>query len=435
MATPPDTKFTRSGDVRIAYQTHGEGSLDLVSVGGPASHLDVLWEDPGACRYLEGLGRFARVTRFDRRGTGLSDAITGPPTLEQQAADLSAVMDAVGLERAALFGDGDGGRTCALFAATRPERVTELVVYGTSATGAEAITPERRQEILDIIEEHWGEGSLIPVWAPSMEGDTAFAQWWKRFERASTTPRTARHLLAMLAESDLRPYLGKIRAPTLVLHRRDDTLVPATAGRRLAESIPGAQFVELSGRDNLSFTGDVDELIDEIEEFLTGDRARRDPTRVLATVLFTDIADSTRRAAELGDLRWRDLLTTHDGVVRRELTRHGGREVKTVGDGFLAQFELPGSAIRCAKAVRSALNDLGLDMRAGIHSGECELMGDDIGGLAVHIGARLCALADVNEILVSGTVRDIIAGSSIELGERGEHELRGVPGRWAAYAA
>jgi class 3 adenylate cyclase len=435
MATPPDTKFTRSGDVQIAYQTYGEGELDLVSVGGPAPHLDVLWEDAGACRYLEGLGRFARVTRFDRRGTGLSDAISGQPTLEQQADDLAAVMDAVGLERAALFGDGDGGRTCALFAATRPERVTGLVVYGTSATGAEAITPERRQEILDIIEQHWGEGALIPVWAPSMEGDTAFAQWWKRFERASTTPRTARDLLAMLAESDLRAQLGNIRAPTLVLHRRDDTLVPVEAERRLAESIPGANFVELSGTDNLSFTGDVDELVDEIEEFLTGARAHREPTRVLATVLFTDIADSTRRAAELGDRRWRDLLAKHDEVVRRELGRHGGREVKTVGDGFLAQFELPASAIRCAKAVRAALGDLGLDMRAGIHSGECELMGDDIGGLAVHIGARLCALADLNEILVSGTVRDIIVGSSIDLAERGQHELRGVPGRWAVYAA
>jgi class 3 adenylate cyclase len=435
MVVLPDTKFARSGDVEIAYQVSGEGRLDLVLVGGPASHLDMLWEHAGACRYLERLGRFARVVRFDRRGTGLSDPISGKPTLEQQAADLEAVMEKVGLETAALLGDGDGSRTCALFAATRPERVQALILYGTSATGEEVLDPERRKEILDIIEHHWGEGAFIPLYAPSMVGDPAFAQWWKRFERAATTPRTARELLAMLGESDLRPYLEKITAPTLVLHRTDDTLVPLEAGRKLAKSITDARLVELSGSDNLSFVGDVDELVDEVEEFLTGERERREPTRVLATVLFTDIADSTRRAAELGDQRWRDLLATHDEVVRRELHRHGGREVKTVGDGFLAQFELPAAAIRCAQAIRGALAELGLEVRAGIHSGECELVEEDIGGLAVHIGARLCDLAEVNEILVSGTVRDIIAGSPIELTDRGVHELRGVPGKWPLLAA
>jgi len=268
-----------------------------------------------------------------------------------------------------------------------------------------------------------------------MAEDQAFAQWWKRFERSATTPRTARALLAMLADSDLRPYLGKIGAPTLVLHRGEDTLVPVASGRKLADDIPNARFIELSGRDNLSFVGDVDELVDEIEQFLTGGRERRAAERVLATVLFTDIADSTRRGAELGDRRWRDLLATHDELVRRELDRHGGREVKTVGDGFLAQFELPGAAIRCARTIRAALAELGIEMRAGIHSGECELVGDDIGGLAVHIGARLCELADVGEILVSGTVNDIIAGSSIATSERGVHELRGVPGEWSVYAA
>jgi class 3 adenylate cyclase len=435
MVTPPDTRFTHSGDVQIAYQLSGEGEVDLVLVGGPASHLDVLWENPAACRYLERLGRFARLVRFDRRGTGLSDPIAGRPKLEEQADDLGAVMDAVGLERAALLGDGDGGRTCSLFAATRPDRVTALVLYGTSATGQEVVTPERREQILEIIEEHWGEGGLVPVYAPSMAGDQAFAQWWKRFERESTTPRMARELLAMLGDSDLRPYLGKISAPTLVLHRAEDELVPVASGRKLAESIPRARFFELSGSDNLSFAGDVDELVDEVEEFLTGRRAEREPTRVLATVLFTDIAASTRRAAELGDRRWRDLLATHDELIRRELDRYGGREVKTVGDGFLAQFELPGAAIRCARSIRAALAELGLEIRAGIHSGECELVGDDIGGLAVHIGARLCEHADVGEILVSGTVKDIIAGSSIATSERGVHELRGVPGEWRVYAA
>lgn len=435
MTTPPDTRYAHSGDVQIAYQVHGEGAIDLVSVGGPASHLDVLWENPGACRYLERLGGFARVVRFDRRGTGLSDPISGPPTLEQQADDLEAVMDAVGLERAALFGDQDGGRLCTLFAATRPERVTALALYGTSASGAEVVTPERRQQLLTVIEEHWGEGSLLPFWAPSVAEDPAFARWWKRFERASTTPHTARGLLSMLAETDLRPQLSSIEAPTLVLHRSGDTLVPVEAGRRLAEGIPGARFVELEGIDNLSFAGDIDALVDEVEEFLTGGKARREPERVLATVLFTDIVDSTRRAAEVGDLRWRDMLAAHDDLVRHELARHGGREVKTMGDGFVARFDLPAAAVRCAKAIRAGLAELVLEVRAGIHTGECELIGDDLGGLAVHIAARLLGLAQGGEILVSGTVRDIVVGSSLELADRGRHSLRGVPGEWQVLAA
>ena len=435
MTTPPDTRYARSGDVQIAYQIHGEGAIDLVMVGGPASHLDVLWENPGACRYLERLGAFARVVRFDRRGTGLSDPISGAPTLEQQADDFEAVMDAVGLERAALFGDQDGGRLCTLFAATRPERVTALALYGTSARGAEVVTPERRQQLLTVIEEHWGEGSLLPIWAPSVAEDPAFARWWKRFERASTTPHTARGLLSMLAETDLRPQLSRIEAPTLVLHRSGDALVPVEAGRRLAEGIPGARFVELEGVDNLSFAGDIDALVDEVEEFLTGGKARREPERVLATVLFTDIVDSTRRAAEVGDLRWRDMLAAHDDLVRHELARHGGREVKTMGDGFVARFDLPAAAVRCAKAIRAGLAELDLEVRAGIHTGECELIGDDLGGLAVHITARLLGLAQGEEILVSGTVRDIVVGSSLELTDRGTHSLRGVPGEWQVSAA
>jgi class 3 adenylate cyclase len=431
---PPDTAYTRSGDVQIAYQVHGEGAIDLVLVGGPASHLDVIWENPGAARYLERLGRFARVVRFDRRGTGLSDPVSGPPTLEQQAEDLAAVMDAVGLERAALLGDGDGGRLCALFAAMCPERATALALYGTSASGREILTPQRRDALLEIIEEHWGEGALLSLYAPSLAEDPAFARWWKRFERAATTPYAARGLLAMLGESDLTPHLADIRAPTLVLHRSGDTLVPVELGRELAEGIPGARFVELSGIDNLSFAGETDELVDQIEQFLTGGRERREPDRVLATVLFTDLVDSTRRAADLGDRRWRDLLAAHHEIVRRELDRYSGHEVKTVGDGFLAQFELPAAAIRCARAIGSAVSELDLQIRAGIHTGECELIGDDIGGLAVHIGARLGALAEPSEILVSGTVRDIVVGSGLELKERGVHSLRGVPGEWRVFA-
>jgi class 3 adenylate cyclase len=435
MTTPPDTRYARSGDVQIAYQVHGDGELDLVAVGGPASHLDLLWENPGARRYLERLGAFARVVRFDRRGTGLSDPVAGTPTLEQQADDLEAVLDDVGLGRVALFGDQDGGRVCALFAATRPARVSALVLYGTSATGSEVVSPKRREQLLEIIEEHWGEGALLPVWAPSVAEDPAFARWWRRFERATTTPVAARGLLEMLVESDLRPRLGSIEAPTLVIHRAGDRLVPVEAGRRLAEAIPGADFIELEGIDNLSFAGDVDALLDEVEEFLTGRRAHREPARVLATVLFTDIVDSTRRAAQAGDRRWRDLLAEHDEIVRGELVRHGGREVKTMGDGFIARFELPAAAIACARSIKGQVSGLGLELRAGIHAGECELVGDDIAGLAVHIAARLVALAQGDEVLVSGTVRDIVVGSAVELTDRGTHTLRGVPGEWRVFAA
>jgi class 3 adenylate cyclase len=404
-------------------------------VGGPAAHLELVWENPGASRILERLGRFARVVRLDRRGTGLSDPVTGAPTLEEQADDLAAVMEAADVERAALIGEGDGARLCALFAATRPERASSLVLYGISAHGGAVLTPDRQDRLLEIIEEHWGEGGLLHLWAPSRADDPAFRRWWCRFERAAASPHMARKLLAMTVKTDLGHLLADVRAPTLVLHRRDDTLVPLELGREVAEKIPGARLAELSGTDHLSFAGDVDEYVDEVEEFLTGERQQREPDRVLATVLFTDIVDSTRRAAELGDRRWRELLATHDDVIRRELARHGGEEVKTVGDGFLVKFELPASAIRSAQAIRAGLAELGLRVRAGVHSGECELIGNDVGGLAVHIAARLAALAQADEVLVSGTVKDIVIGSGMELEDHGLHSLKGVPGEWRVFAA
>jgi class 3 adenylate cyclase len=435
LSTLPETQYARAGDVQIAYQVHGEGALDAVWVGGPGAHLELMWENPSANRLLEHLGRFARVVRFDRRGTGLSDPVTGAPTLEQQADDLAAAMDAAGFERAALIGEGDGARLCILFAATRPERVSALALYGATAQGSAVLTEDLRDQLLEIIEERWGEGDLLRLWAPSRADDPAFRHWWRRFERAAASPHTARQLLAMATETDIGHLLPGIHVPTLVLHRRDDTLVSPELGRQLSGKIPEATFVELSGTDHLSIAGDVDEYIDEVEEFLTGERQRREPDRVLATVLFTDIVGSTHRAAELGDRRWRELLATHDEVVRRELARHGGEEVKTMGDGFLIRFELPPAAIRSAQAIRAALADLGLTVRAGVHTGVCELIGDDVGGLAVHIAARLAALGDAGEVLVSGTVKDIVIGSGIELADHGHHSLRGVPGEWRVFSA
>jgi class 3 adenylate cyclase len=435
LSTVPETHYARAGDIRIAYQVHEEGALDAVWVGGPGAHLELMWENPSAHRLLERIGRFARVVRFDRRGTGLSDPVTGAPTPEQHAEDLTAVMDAVDLERAALIGEGDGARLCLLFAATRPERVSALALYGATTHGSAVLTEDLRDQLLEIIEERWGEGDLLRLWAPSRADDPAFRRWWRRFERAAASPQTARQLLAMATETDIGHLLADIRALTLVLHRRDDTLVSVELGRQLSEKIPEATFVELSGTDHLSIAGDVDEYVDEVEEFLTGERQRREPDRILASVLFTDIVGSTRRVTELGDRRWRELLAIHDEIVRRELARHGGEEVKTVGDGFLVRFDLPAGAIRCAQAIRAALADVGLTVRAGIHTGACELIGDDVGGLAVHIAARLAALGEAGEVLVSGTVKDIVIDSGIELADRGPHSLRGVPGEWRVFSA
>ncbi len=432
----PETRYARtSDDVRVAYQVHGRGPLDLVATFGPASHLEIVWEDPAATRLLERMGSFARVIRFDRRGTGLSDPTNGPPSVEQYCEDLLAVLRAVGVERPALYGEGEAGRMLAYFAATRPERTAALVLYGTSASGADVITADRRAMILDVLEEHWGEGGLLPLYAPSVADDPGFRRWWARFERGAATHAAARSLLEVSSQTDVSDILGDIHAPTLVLHRTGDSLVDVAHGRAMAERIPGARFVELAGSDHLGFVGEIEPLLGEAEEFLTGGRRRREPERMLATVMFTDIVESTVRAAEVGDRRWRDLLDAHDRIVRAQLERFDGREVKTVGDGFLATFALPSAAVRCAKAIRAAVGELGLDVRAGLHLGECELIGDDVGGLAVHIAARVMGIAGTGEVLVSGTVGEAAAGSGCELDERGVEVLRGVPGEWRILSA
>ncbi len=429
--TRPRTRYAHSGDASIAYQEFGSGSVDLVIVNGPASHVEVVWEEPSAARRFERIGSFARVIMFDRRGTGLSDPVTRPPTLEQQMDDLTAVLDTVGVERTALWGGGDLGLS-ALYAATYPERVSALVLASVAATGATNMTPEYRQMILEAIEDHWGDGTLLELYAPSQVGNPAFEEYWGRLQRAAVSPGMARQLLDMLAATDLRAVLPTIQTPTLVVHRTDDRFFPVEAGREVASLIPGARFIEYPGTDSYGWIDAP--ALDDIEEFLTGRRPAEEVDRVLATVMFTDIVGSTEHASRLGDGRWRDLLSEHHNIVRSELERWRGTEVKTIGDGFLATFDGPARAARCAAAVVEEVDRLGIQVRAGLHTGECELVGNDVAGLAVHIGARVMAAADPGEVLASSTVRDLVVGSGLQFEDRGAHALKGVPDEWHLYA-
>jgi class 3 adenylate cyclase len=431
---PPPTRYARSDDgARIAYQVTGEGPLDLVLVGGPASHLDLQWEEPASARTLERYASFSRLIRFDRRGTGLSDPVDRPPTLDQQMDDLHAVMRAVGVERTALMGSVDAG-LAAMYAATYPDRVTALVLVGVAPVAGGFFSGERLELLLDVVENGWGEGRLISLFAPSKAGDPAFVDWWTRYERAATSPAMARKLIDLYAQMDLRAVLPAIRVPTLVVHRTGDALIDIESGREAAALIPGARFVEVPGTDAYGLADEHHEADDAIEEFLTGRPPRREPERVLATVLFTDIVGSTDRAAAVGDLEWGRLLDRHHGLVRAELARWRGTEIKTVGDGFLATFDGPARAVHCAHAIVAAVRELGLDVRAGLHTGECERLDGDVAGIAVHIGARVMALAGPGEVLVSSTVRDLVVGSSLRFDDRGVHGLRGVPGEWRLYA-
>ncbi len=431
---PPPTRYARSDDgARIAYQVTGEGPLDLVLVGGPASHLALQWEEPASARTLERYASFSRLIRFDRRGTGLSDPVDRPPTLDQQMDDLHAVMRAVGVERTALMGSVDAG-LAAMYAATYPDRVTALVLVGVAPVAGGFFSGERLELLLDVVENGWGEGRLISLFAPSKAGDPAFVDWWTRYERAATSPAMARKLIDLYAQMDLRAVLPAIRVPTLVVHRTGDALIDIESGREAAALIPGARFVEVPGTDAYGLADEHHEADDAIEEFLTGRPPRREPERVLATVLFTDIVGSTDRAAAVGDLEWGRLLDRHHGLVRAELARWRGTEIKTVGDGFLATFDGPARAVHCAHAIVAAVRELGLDVRAGLHTGECERLDGDVAGIAVHIGARVMALAGPGEVLVSSTVRDLVVGSSLRFDDRGVHALRGVPGEWRLYA-
>lgn len=411
----------------------GEGPIDLVAVGGPASHVDMQWEDPATARAYERLASFSRLIRFDRRGTGLSDPLQGPPNLDQQMDDLDAVLAAAGVDRIALYGAVEAG-LCAMYAASHPERVSALVLANVSVAGGLVLSDERRASLLDLIENHWGEGAFISLFAPSRADDERFAEWWTRFERACMSPSAARQVVELNARVDLSGVLPAIRVPTLVLQLRHCPLVPVEGGRETAALVPGARLVEADGTDCYYWPGAEDPEMDLLEEFVTGRRPQRLPERTLATVLWTDLVGSTDRAAQLGDSAWRRLLEDHNTLVRERLDRFRGREVKTLGDGFVATFDGPTRAVRCAQEIVRGLDALGLATRCGLHTGECELFNGDISGIAVHIGERVCELAGDHEVLVSSTVKDLVVGSALAFEERGVHQLRGVPGEWRLYA-
>ncbi len=439
----PVTRYTSSGGASIAYQVTGEGRLDLVFMTGWISQVEHLWESTGLRRLLERLSVFGRLILFDRRGTGLSDGVGEPYTLEQEARDALAVLDAAGSERAALFTYGLGGPVAALLAAEHPERVGALIMYASIARALWApdydwaMTREERAEWIDRAVDSWGAADHpgIPVMAPTMADDPVLISWFARMQRLAASPGNARELLTAAADLDVREILPQIHVPTLVMHRNGDTAWDPRHSRYIAERIPGARYVELEGTDSLPFLGDSDAIVEEIEQFLTGGRAGGEATRALLTVMFTDIVDATPRAAELGDRRWRDLLARHDEDLRKELRHFDGREVKTVGDGFLATFAGPPSrALRCALAITESARALGIELRVGIHTGECELIGDDVGGMAVHIASRVSGLAGGGEVLVSGTVFGTVVGGPFGFEDRGFHELKGVPGRWPLFA-
>jgi pimeloyl-ACP methyl ester carboxylesterase/class 3 adenylate cyclase len=435
----PATRYAKNGPIHIAYQALGTGPVDLVYIPGIFTHIEHQWEEPSFARFLRRLASFSRLLLLDPRGIGLSDRAADLPIFEDQMDDVRAVLDAVGSERAFMFGVSQGGPMAILFAATHPDRTAGLILYGTYPTvRSDPDIPWGRSEAwvveyLRQLDEEWGTGSFGAHVAPSRAGDGAFRDWWARLERLAAGPGNAMAYARANIQADVRPVLSAIRVPTLVLQRRHDTYRDVRNGVYLADHIPGSRLVEVDGVDHLPFVGDPDALVDEIQEFLTGTRPTPEPDRVLATILFTDIAGSTRTAVELGDRSWRQLLEQHRAAIRRELERYRGREVETAGDGFLATFDGPARAINCAVASRQAVRSLGLELRAGLHTGEVEVSGPGLAGIGVHIGARVAALADAGQILVSGTVKDLVAGSGIGFDFLGTRRLKGVPGEWPIY--
>ena len=427
----PVTRYAKSGDVHVAYQVFGTGPVDLVFVPGFVSHIENYWEHPDLARWLLRLGRFARVIMFDKRGTGLSDAVPEVPTLDLRMDDVRAVMDSVGVQRAAQLGISEGGPLAALFAATYPQRCQGLVLYGSFARSS-WITPEMLKGFLTYTDQAWGSGRSLPTWAPSRKKDAALQQWWGRFERLGASPGAAMAVVQMANQIDISDILSSIHVPTLVIHCTGDTLINVEHGRFLAGHIPGARLLELPGEDHLFFLHD--RIGDAIEEFLTGSISAPESDRVLATVLFTDIVGSTAKAEQVGDQRWRDLLDAHRTIVRRELGRYRGQEVKSLGDGFLATFDGPARAVRCACAIAEAMGPLDIQVRSGLHTGEIEVTDGDVQGIAVHIAARVSALAGPGEVLASRTVKDLVAGSGLSFQERSKHKLKGIQELMDLYA-
>jgi class 3 adenylate cyclase len=432
----PKTQYAKSGDVRIAYQVVGEGPFDLVFVPGFISNLDVAWEEPQRARVWTRLASFARLIMFDKRGTGLSDRTVGVPTLEERMDDVRAVMDAVGSQQAALFGISEGGAMSVLFAATYPERTRALVLYGTYGHFRSwVLPPDRIEAALDRMEKNWGTGESLHLFAPSVASDETFKLSWARFERLGASPSAVVALMRMNSEIDIRPILPSIRVPTFIIHRQGDVRVNVEAGRFMARQIPNAKYLEVPGSDHTLWTGETERILDEVEEFLTGSRSAIESDRVLATVLFTDIVNSTKRAETIGDRAWHDVLDRHNALVRREISRHRGHEVRTMGDGFLATFDGPARSIRCALAINEGVEALGLQVRAGLHTGEVEMADDDLSGIAVHIASRVATMAKPGQVLVSNTVRDLVAGSNIRFHDEGSHSLKGLTESVRLFAA
>ena len=438
----PETKYAKSGNLHIAYQVTGQGPIDLVFVHGWISHIEHLWEEPSVARFLGRLASFSRLILLDKRGTGLSDPVPLDelPTLDERMDDVRAVMDAAGSERAALLGTSEAGALHLLFAATYPERTAALLLLNSYARLAWSddypcgIRATDAEALLHTIEEGWGTGVAFEALVASQTDNQSMRNWWARYQRLAASPGAAVTLLRRAFDTDARTVLPAIGVPTLILHRTGDPFTGIEHGRYLAEHIPGAKYVELAGNDHLFFAEDTDRLLAEIQEFLTGVREANEPDRVLATVLFADVVGSTEHATALGDRRWHDLLDAYYSLVRAELTRFRGREIDTAGDGMFAAFDGPARAIRCANAIATGVTRLGIAVRVGLHTGECEVIGSKVGGIAVHIGARVAGLARANEVLVSGTVKDLVAGSGLRFDERGTHTLKGVPGEWRLYA-
>ena len=436
----PQTSYAWNDGTALAYQIVGRSGPDLLFVPGSVTHLEVLWEEPRVARLLTRLAGFSRLIVMDPRGLGLSDRLTEVPTLDERVADMMAVLDAGESETVALFGSSDTGPACIAAAVHRPDRVNGLILFGTYAKGGWSEdyplgwTDEEWRDFERSVHETWGKVGSFETADPSVAGDEAYRQWLATLMRLGASPRAVLLLGQMTRAVDVRPLLSQVNVPTLVMHRTGDSVNVVDHGRYLADRIPGARWVELPGEDFDIWAGDTGAMVDEIEEFLTGVRGGAEPTRVVATVMFTDVVGSTERAKALGDRAWADLLEVHNARVRAAIRRHGGREIDTAGDGFLVAFDSPAAAIRCAVGAMESVREIGVDLRIGLHTGECEVVGDKLRGIAVHIGARVASNAGPGEILVSQTVADLVAGSAFEFESRGTHELKGVSGEWRLYA-
>ncbi len=435
----PETRYTHCGAINIAYQVIGDGPRDLVLVPGWVSNIDVFWEEPRLARFLRRLASFARLILFDKRGTGLSDRVTDTPTLEDRMQDVRAVMDAVGSSSATLVGYSEGGPMCALFGATYPEKANGIVMIGSYPRRTRLddfpFGPDRREieDFIAAIEDKWGTPFALEERAPSVLHDENFRQWWARLLRLSTSPAAAVALTRANMQIDVRDILPSIRVPALLIHATGDQTCPVDFSRYMAEKIPGAKLVEIDSRDHLPWLEGSDEILSAIEEFVTGGKPAAKSHRKLCTILFTDIVDSTRMLAEKGDQRWGDLLEAHNAAVRQELSDFEGREMNTTGDGFVAVFDGPARAVQCADSIRDAVRRMGIDLRLGLHSGECEVQDDALSGLAFHIASRISDLAPPRQIVVSRTVKDLVAGSGLTFEDFGLHRLKGVPDEWRLY--